>query len=240
MSIKLFHSQNKSGQYVDWTNGILIFDGNSLTNSGLDNGYGTGKKYPEYLIENAPFSDTGLFGVNTGPSGSADLVCDGNNCHVYNFGVGGQTTTAMISDAVSQIDSLYDSGKNCGVVAWEMSNELFFNNSVANAEAKFQEYCEDRKVAGFYVIVLTATTRDSGTTPGGDSVADFNTKIATLNTWLRANYTSFADKLIDLDADVRLTDHTDSTYFFDMIHHNGSARNILGDLISAELLTVPQ
>jgi hypothetical protein len=240
MSIRLYHSQNKGNStYVDWGNGILIFDGNSLTNSGADGGYGTGGKYPEKLIENAPWSTTELFGQ----PGDLSATC-ANGCVVYNFGINGQTTQAMIDDGVSQIDSLYDAGKKCGVVAWEMSNDLYFNGSVANAEARFQEYCEDRQAAGFYVIVITATTRDWGgspaTSPGGDSVSAFNAKIPTLNTWLRANYTSFADKLIDLDTDVRLTDHTNSTYFFDMVHHNGTARNILGDLVAAELLTVPQ
>jgi lysophospholipase L1-like esterase len=196
------------GGTYDWLmDAGIVFDGNSLT---AGQGAPSGSDYPAQLI--ALLGGLGITGI----------------AH-YNFGVGAQTTTAMASDAASQIDPLILGGVQNILFAWEIGNDIYFNGNTATAETNFQNYCLDRQAAGWRVIVLTLMPRNQ-TTSFGDNVSQFNTKLNNANTWLRANYTSFAEGIVDVAADSRLSDYTNTTYFFDGTHLTAAGYGVVAEL----------
>ncbi len=208
------------GEETDFTNAIIIFDGNSLTNSGLEGGYGAGPKYPEAVQAMAPWTT--------------------NGATFYNFGVGGQTTQAMINDATTQIDPLFDADVTCVVVAWEIGNDIHFNGDATAAFNRFKSYCQARQTVGFKVVVLNVTPRDLSPdlTPAGDTYAQWWTKAQAANALLAAQWTDFADAFVDLAADSRLDDPLDTTYYFDKVHHNGTGRGVIAQLVNPEILSL--
>ena len=116
----------------------LIFDGNSLT-AGL--GSTGGRTYPAQVLSQLP-------------------MYDGTN-----FGVNGQTTTQMASDAASQIDPLVSPANI--LIAWEIRNEIVVGGATAQqAYDRFVSYCQARRAAGWQVIVLTAVPKPRVTSLG--------------------------------------------------------------------------
>ena len=49
---------------------------------------------------------------------------------------------------------------------------------------------------------------------------------------------AYADALVDVAADSRLTDPQNTTYYFEGVHQNGAGRGIVGGLVSAVLQTI--
>lgn len=205
------------GGTYDWLSDAgIVFDGNSLT---AGQGAASGMDYPAQLI--ALLEALGITGI-------AD----------YNFGVGGQTTTDMDSDAASQIDTLILPGVQNILFAWEIGNDIYFNGDVSAAQTRFQNYCLARQAAGWTVIVFTLTPRNQSTA-FGDDVTTYNTKLNSANTWLRANYTGFASGLVDVAADSRLSDYLDSTYYADGIHHTNLGYGVDAELALPVILGLP-
>jgi hypothetical protein len=136
----------------------VIFDGNSLTR-----GYGasTSNDYPSQTLRLLGSQWTG-----------------------QNFGVDGQTTAQMASDAATQIDPLYNTTNYAQnvLVAWEVTNDLYFGGDATNAYNRFVSYCQARRAAGFKVVVLTVLPRSNGSTP-----TSFETSRQTINAQIRAN-----------------------------------------------------
>jgi lysophospholipase L1-like esterase len=194
----------------------IVFDGNSLT---AGQGSTGGNTYPAQLI--ALLEALGITGI-------AD----------YNFGVGGQTTSDMDSDVTTQIDPLILGGVQNILFAWEIGNDIYFNGDVSAAQTRFQNYCEDRQAAGWTVIVITLTPRNQSTS-FGDDVTAFNAKLDAANTWLRANYTSFASGLVDVALDDRLSDYLDTTYFSDGIHYTNAGYGVVAELALPVITGLP-
>lgn len=198
-------------------NAVIVFDGNSLTNSGTPNGYGNGLKYPEVIKLINPFHKNGSVFTNVA--------------------VSGQTNQQMIDDAVAQVDSLYNPSKKCIVVAWEIGNDLYFNGDQSLALSRFITYCQARRAAGFKVIAVTPTRRDlGGTTPAGDTWAEYNTMVDNICTQMRSGFSVYADGLADIAADVRLQNPLDTTYYVDGVHHNGAGRVIIAEIVYNEIM----
>lgn len=80
-----------------------------------------------------------------------------NSLEVYSFGVNGQSTQDMLSDVVSQVDSLYNPSKVCVYFHWEDVNAIL-NESRTPIE-NFNDHetlSSGRKSAGFdYTIHVT-------------------------------------------------------------------------------------
>lgn len=75
-----------------------------------------------------------------------------------NFGVSGQTTDQMLSDAVAQIDSLIDESLTNVIFVWEHVNQrILAPSSMAYTLSSFRSYCQGRKQAGWTVFPLTNT-----------------------------------------------------------------------------------
>lgn len=153
-----------------------------------------------------------------------------NDVRVINFGVPAQTQASMNADAGAQIDPLYDGTNNTYNVAICMGglNDIP-GASEATIEGRIQTWCSARRTAGFQVLVGTLYACASLTAPQ-------NTIRQNINTWIRANWSSWADGLVDLDADSRLSNTADTTYFqADGVHPNETGHGVVHDLVKTQL-----
>lgn len=152
----------------------------------------------------------------------------------HNFGVSGQTTIEMIADAAAQIDSLYDPDmlKNV-VVFWEVTNDLKLGATRADAQARMVQYCQARKAAGWSVVVLTILPRTQVGLP-----ETFEDDRIAINSYILANYASFADAVADVASDSRIGDYGDSndtTYFYDGVHMTTAGYNIVAGIAATTI-----
>ena len=166
------------------TNYNLIFDGNSLT------------AYDGYV---------GIV--------AQSLRAKGDTPTVQNYGVSGQTTAQMLSDVVTQVDTLANLNKPLNIVScWEGSNDLQLGGTVVAAHSRLMDYCIGRRNAGFKVIVGTLTPRNT---------VDIEAKRLAVNTLLRNTWTTFADGLVDVGGDPiigNLATCSDTRYYVDGVH----------------------
>jgi lysophospholipase L1-like esterase len=203
-----------------YNDAVIVFDGNSLTKAASVNAYGNGLHYPDVVKLFRPFF-----------KGTATF---------HNVAVDGQTNQQMASDIVSQVLPLYQPGKKCVYIPWECGNDLVFNGSAVESYNRFVAICQQVRAAGFKIIALTPTHREwnlSSTTPYGDTWAQYNAKIDTINGLIRANWSTFADKLADIAADSRLNTPTDlNWYHTDQVHHNGAGRTAIAAIVYQKLM----
>jgi len=150
-----------------------------------------------------------------------------------NFGVSGQTTIEMIADAAAQIDVLYDTNmlKNV-VVFWEVANDLYFGATRADAQARMVQYCQARQAAGWKVVVLTLLPRSKFDT------LTYEDDRTAINSYIRANYATFADAVADVAGDSRIGDNgdcDDTTYYTDGCHMTTAGYNIVAEIVAATI-----
>lgn len=116
-------------------------------------------------------------------------------------------------------------------ILWEATNQISTTSdfNLAAAKALTVKYCNDRKAAGFrYVAVCTALKR----TDAGANNAAIEAMRLQYNSWLLANYTAFADKVIDFASDSRLDIALNPGNFnADNVHLNDA-----GSVIAASIL----
>lgn len=164
-------------------NANIYVDGNSIS---AGQGSTSNNSYPEQLERLYPLFKNYFSSIN-------------------NYAVGGQTTLDMISDAPTQIDPLFISGKNNILLAWEIRNDMVVNYPTPQeAVNNFKTYCLGRKTANPDLKIITATVLPSwynsysgDTTATGYNLLKSNTLI--VNQLLREQYTSFCDYLIDFE-----------------------------------------
>lgn len=179
-----------------------------------------------------------------------DNESTGNQC-LFTV-IGGQTQpTSFISEYNTRIRPLFQPGKINVLVTWEMVNELFYGMSRAQYQAKLPLYCDTAKADGWKVLVVTQTARDTGANRGffnnptiGQDVFGMNIITATdsVNTWLRANYTNFADGLIDwAGSSPILKNYPDSntTYHYtkDGTHYSDTLSDAAGHFTASSILS---
>lgn len=237
MSLRQFHSQNKQASAFNFTNANLVFDGNSWTDYGAPcfpgESYGTGAKYPAQLLALSPWATNGAIITYRATSGqtTAQMIA-GGACAMDGSG----TRTA----ASTYVDGQLSGTRPNILVAWEIGNDLYFNGNTTDAYDRIVSYCQARRTAGWKVVVGTALYRQfgSGPTPAGDTWSAYNAKIDTVNNLVRANWTDFADAIADIGARSEFADPTNTTYFWDGVHPNGTGRGIVASVVSAAILTI--
>jgi lysophospholipase L1-like esterase len=183
---------------------LLVFDGDSLT-SGTGSTFG--RNYPAQTVE-------GLDARTT----------------VYNYGVGGQTMSQMTADAVSQVDSLFDSTMNGIVLPFGGTNDLNsgVDQTAATCYSRIVAYHTARQSAGWRTVAFTILPR----TDAGYSETHEANRL-TVNTSIRDNWEDFADALVDVAADSRIGDVADTsntTYYYDLVHLTNAGYAIVADL----------
>jgi lysophospholipase L1-like esterase len=196
---------------------VIVCDGNSLTAGN----YGTPpSNYPDILKTLYPFAQNGV--------------------QVLNFGNGGQQTSSMIADAVTQIDSLYTNAHTNIVVFWEVGNDLFYNENVSAAIDRAKTYLLARKTAGFKTIACTVTPRDFVTGMGytQEQSDALNYKYNEANNQIRSLSSTYVDAICDLAADARLDSVSLDYYAPDGIHFIKAGNDVIAELIRNTIISI--
>jgi lysophospholipase L1-like esterase len=160
---------------------------------------------------------TGVLAGDDYPSQLQVLLGGSGAWEKGNYGGAGNTITQLSSDAATQIDGLLSGLKPKNIViVWAGTNDIAVDSRTgAQAEALLNTYCTARRTAGYKVVVLTMISRGmfNGTQEGYRQ--DFNTAV-------RANWTTYADALVDVDANTvvgGVGTYANTTYYQnDQIH----------------------
>lgn len=195
--------------------GMIVCDGDSLTQG--NSASAVSKTWPE------------VFKV---------LMLGGNASSrrwgIFNAGVGGQTFVDLQSDAASQIDAQL-SFQDAILVAWAGINDLYVDNvNASTLESRWNTYFSARNSAGWTtggrrLVAVTVIA-------AGVLSAQQNTDRASFNTWLRANYSTYATHLLDLAADSRFQNSGDTNYYnADTVHLTDLGYQTVAELASAVL-----
>lgn len=188
---------------------LAVFDGDSLT------------------------AGSGSTGGNTYPAQYLALVNGGGSWESYNVAIAGQTLAAMA--AASDVDSKFDVVRPARkVFIWGGTNDMRAGTDDTTTYNRLVSYCNARKAIGWQVYVLTCLPRTGDVLPDD---ATFETRRQAFNTAVRNNYTTFADKLVDIAADSRIGDAGDNlntTYFdADHIHMNNTGYGVVAAVAAA-------
>lgn len=160
----------------------------------------------------------------------------GHNYNFHNVSTGGEALQDIIDDDQFTTQALpaYNPNAVTNTLIQEAgANDFAHSNSLSSIKTNYQNYCEAAQGAGFKVIVCTVFSASSAFIGGGNE-----TNRQDFNTWLRANYTDFADAICDLDADVRLSD-PDGPYFSgDHIHLNADGNAVISELMEPTIVSL--
>lgn len=104
------------------------------------------------------------------------------------------------------------------------SNDVITGRSAGQVSADLAALCQSVRSAGFKVAIATITPRTD------NSFGSYAGVFAAVNSTIRANYSAYADALIDWAADPRLSDPANPQYFADLCHTTDA-----GDAVKTEL-----
>jgi len=194
-------------------------------------------------------------GVSVSPAGR--VVCDGdsltfgigatkcrnwpyylnprNGWFVYNFATGGNLWSSVIARQAAT-NALASSSNYLIVNAG--ANDLGSGRTAVQIETDFQTYMTAAVSAGFAKAKIIATTlHGSDLGAGGTARNDFNI-------WLRANYTTYAGLLFDLQLDPDLGSNSSGTpnngaYWADGIHFTDAGYVLYASKIRALIGSPP-
>lgn len=166
------------------------------------------------------------------------LELDREDLIFYNRGIPSQTIAGAISTD-TDVDAYYSEDSRANIcVFFAGTNDFALEGAtLATVKTRTQTYCEDRQNAGWKVFVATMLPRG----------ASMESNRLDFNVWLRANYTTFADGIIDFAADSRIgdaADYLDLTYYrSDAVHPNAAGAAVMASIaaeaIEAFLVTEP-
>lgn len=195
---------------------VVVCDGNSLTQGG----YGSPvSNYPDIMAFTTLFRNKSM--------------------QVVNFGVGGQQTSQMITDAAAQIDILLSDAHENILVFWEVGNDLFYNQDVTAAINRAKDYLLARKTAGWKTVVLTCPPRDLTITgSSGAFNTEWNANALLANEELRDLSSTYMDALCDVALDSRLSTVNFTYYHTDGIHFISAGNTVVADLVSQTIQTI--
>lgn len=191
---------------------VMVFSGNSIT-------LGHTSHYQPYTDKAA--SDAGV----------SSFDC-------YNCGLSGASTVDLQNLYSTTIAPLYIQNYTNILSIWEGTNHLSINATALEAQNAIQSYCLLARSNGWKVIVGTIIDRNSLFT-NGQTISGFRASAATVNSWLRANYTSFADYLADPALNVNLQDASNTTYFADGTHLTQNGHDEVAISFEAAIASFP-
>ncbi len=145
--------------------------------------------------------------------------------------VTGETLATMLTQAATQVDAVLSQSAQFTTkiaVLLAGSNDVSAGRTSADIITDLQTWHNGRHTAGFdetvAFTVLPSTSFD----------ATKETQRAAVNTWLRSNWATIADTFVDIAADSRLDDATDSTYYqADGVHPNSTGLGVVAELAYA-------
>lgn len=148
----------------------------------------------------------------------------------------GRTLAQIVSEwpTAGSIISLPRATSRAIAILWEGTNTIAGTGSLAQAQALTITQCRALRAQGMKVVVGTVLPRQ-------DSVAaQFEPTRLAYNTWLLANYPTFADGVANVAGDSRLQDPTNTTYFNpDKVHLNSTGYGVAAPIFSTAIAAVP-
>ena len=146
----------------------------------------------------------------------------------------GATMAVIASLNSSMVNASYVPGKTNLTSLFAGTNDLATNGSVGTLETNYQSFCAARKTFNpqWKVIACTILPRSASFSGGQDS-AGFETARNTFNTWLRANWSTFADALVDFAANSTIGPQaaaSNVTYYSDGVHLTNAGHAIAGQV----------
>lgn len=150
---------------------------------------------------------------------------------VKNHGVGGQTTNDMISLYPTKIAPRFVAGARNKLVAWEVRNAMHLGGKTPRqAVDDLWTYVGLAKATGWQVYVCTVIASVASAPNLTDA------KIAEANGYIRAEAAAQGVTVIDLAADARLSDDTNTTYFDgDQVHLTTAGYGVVAALVKTAL-----
>lgn len=175
--------------------------------------YGSGLTSAQALQEQVDWN-TFSTAIGRNNAYTYNIIIDGNSHTVYNrssfvrsisdtnatvyvgkyhhIGISGQTTTSCLSNAVANVDALYDAAISKNIyLCWEATNDISSGISIDSVKERYRRLCLGRKSLGFKVLAMPAMSRDFSS----DTTKIMNTYY--FNEWLAANWTSFANDVVN-------------------------------------------
>lgn len=132
--------------------------------------------------------------------------------YATSMGVSGQTLQTMATNVALRVAGQYDATRyrNIVVMGGAGVNDFSASRTAAQVQADFITYCTGINLAQQKLIVATVCLHTGHTGPqAAERVA--------YNTWLRANWATYASALVDLDA-VSGLDAFNGTDWYDAVH----------------------
>lgn len=143
----------------------------------------------------------------------------------------GTQLTTMLGQAATEIDPYVAQNSQYTqqvAVLFAGSNDISNARTDAQIEADLQTWCTGRRSAGFDIIAVFTIL------PSGSFNGTMEAYRVAYNNWLRANYATYADILIDVAADSRLSTPTNTTYYqADATHPNATGLGVIAELAYA-------
>lgn len=139
----------------------------------------------------------------------------------------GRTLTQMLAEAQVATWTGNTGYGSPVTVIWGGTNTLTIGRSAGAAIQQIQRLALGYKQAGHKVVILTCL-------PRGDAIyAGFPSDRGVYNAFLLANYTKFADAVVDVAADSRLQNTANTTYFdADKIHLTNAGYAVVASLVA--------
>jgi lysophospholipase L1-like esterase len=216
--------------YISLRNCKIVCDGNSITYGAIYAAAQFNTDYPYQL--------------------GYQLNQQGLNVTVANVGVNGQSTitltngavSAMVTDAVSQVDALFDPNVLNICIAWEGGNEIYYTepdvNRVQNAYKAMRDYCLLRQSKGFYVVVMDNLPRANGFYPGSANIASYAADLLAYNELIRQNWRDFANSYIDTRKYLPQL-IPNGFYMTDGVHPTPDANVLIANCVISHLRCIP-
>lgn len=156
---------------------------------------------------------------------------------VVNVGAGGDTVAAIVGEAATQVDPLFDDDlyfRQITIIEGGI-NDLGGGATQEQLDAlvaNFWTWCDARKVIGWEVGVCTITPR-TGTSQEANRLW--------VNTQLRADWEYHADFLIDAGADATIGNHDlvdDLTWWRDGVHPTWAGFEIFAQVVATSVISI--
>ncbi|MBC8142940.1 MAG: hypothetical protein H7Y38_16065 [Armatimonadetes bacterium] len=121
----------------------------------------------------------------------------------YNISVGGRQMPTIVANTAINEGRLFVPGSLNRLVVWEIINHLStIGNNPTTVQNVLRDYCIARRLEGWEVYVVTGTVRYLSTNMSQPFVG-FNDALIAINAWIRANWQTFADGIVDVGGDPR-------------------------------------
>lgn len=151
------------------------------------------------------------------------------NCRVCNIGLPGVTTTTLNGTLSADCNVFFSGSFPCVATYAAGTNDINTGVAAATVETNIQSGCQTLKTKGYTVAVMSILPRGS--------IAGANeTNRQAVNTWLAANYATFADIYVDVAADSRLNNSSNTTYYnADATHLTVAGYGVYASLVQAAI-----